>query len=47
MEVILQIHPSLTDFEQSVVQDHPETVQVVDRALEMSISSPRRPGPHQ
>ena len=39
MEMTLEIYPSLTDFGKWVVQDQPETVQVVDSALQMSIDS--------
>ena len=36
MEVTPGIYPSLTDFQQTVVQNQAETVQVVDNALQTS-----------
>ena len=39
MEITLKIFTSLPDFKPDVVQDQPETVQVVNNALQTTIDS--------
>ena len=38
-EIIPEIYPFLTDFKKSVIQDQPETGQVVDKAIKKSMDS--------
>ena len=39
MEEILEMYPSLADYEKNVAQDQPETIQVMHSALQTSIES--------